>query len=120
MEQLSMDDLLYQFDEDLAKWEDISGHFEICTVRAYIPKDALSPLEQWQMRWEDPERKRREKLWLDHCVAIWHQVGFAENAWQIACRKLESYRDEGKPVEMQLTRRKHGIDFIPDRVAEYL
>lgn len=120
MQQLSMDDLLQQFDEDLANWKDILGQFEICTVRAYIPIDALSSLEQWQMRWEDPERKRRVKLWGDYCTAIWHHVGFAENAWQIACKKLENYRDERKPVEMQLTRRKNGIDFIPDRVVEYL
>lgn len=123
MDQLTIFDVMSQFDENLANWTDVLGHFETCVILAYIPKDALSPLEQWTLRWDDPERKRKEKIWRDYCTAIWHQIGNVDDSWEKACRKLQKYRDEGKPCEMELSRSHRFMrmnDFRPDHVVEYL
>jgi hypothetical protein len=127
MEQLTIDDYYWEFNESLANWDDVLGQFEKCTVLAYIPKDALSPLECGidgkGFRIGSKEWKYHTKLWRDYTVAIWNQIGFVDDAWEKACRKLQKYRDEGKPCEMELTRSDHFMrmnDFRPEHVTEYL
>lgn len=119
VDQLTIFDVIYEFDESKANWTDVIGHFEKCTVLAYIPKDALAPTEI-PYKLGSKEFKYHKQIWSDYCTAIWHQIGFAENAWEIALRKLKEYRDEGKPCPMDIHRSKSDDEFRPTHVVEYL
>lgn len=123
MQQLTIFDVMYQFDENLANWKDVLGQFEKCIVLAYIPEDALSPLEQGYSGPGNQEKERRHKLWGDYTTAIWHHISFVDDAWEKACRKLQEYRDTNKPCPMEIHRSNHFMrmnDFKPDHVIEYL
>ena len=120
MEQITIFDVINQFDEKLANWEDVLGQFEKCTVLAYIPEDAKSPLEQGYSGPGNPEKERRHKIWGNYTKAIWHQLGFVDNAWEKACRRLEEFRDSKKPCPMVIHRSIRKDDFRPDHVVKYL
>lgn len=120
MEQLSMDDLLYQFDEDIAKWEDVLGCFERCTVKAYIPKEAVSSLEQGSMH--RIHNQYQYELWREYAGAIFSYLGPGD-VWGKACDMLREFRDAEKPCPMEIRRSiKHPEwdYFKPSRVTEYL
>lgn len=119
MEQLTMFEVLEQFDPNLAKWDNVLNCFEKCTVLAYIPQDALSPLEQWRRKYNPDDYK----LWGNYAMAIWRRLGHSDKAWSIACNMLQEYRDSNRPCLMQINRSIEFPDryyFKPDRVAEYL
>lgn len=45
MNQLTIFDVIEQFNENLANWTSVGGSYEKCTILAYIPRDALAPTE---------------------------------------------------------------------------
>lgn len=114
MDQLTIFDVMSQFDENQANWVNVMNQFDKCTVVAYIPKEALSPTEI-PYRHGSKEWDYHKKIWSDYCTAIWHHVG----KWEIALDKLEKYRDEGKPCPMMIYRDNRGC-FKPEKVVEYL
>lgn len=118
MQQLTIFEAMVQFDESRANWKDVAGHFEKCTILAYIPKEALAPTEI-PYRIGTPEWDHHKKIWGDYCTAIWHYFWREDNAWEKACRKLQKNRDEGKPCQMEIHRDNFGC-FRPDHVVEYL
>lgn len=128
MEQLTIFEVLNQFDENLANWENVLDNHENCTVLAYIPEDALAPTEMFGLRWDNPMYIRKKKLWGDHATAIWGYVSWVEGipsgtSWTIACNRLKEYRDAKKPCTMVITRSYRFKDrpyFKPDHVVKYL
>ena len=115
MDQLTIFDVIDGFDESQAYWKDVLGAFEICLVKAFIPKDALSSLETWK-KYDKNEQKRMFDVWHDHAYAI-YSAGYS---WDSARDLLKKHREEGTPGIMGLYRYKNGKGFRPARVAEYL
>lgn len=119
MNQLTIFDVIERFDENLANWTDVLGSFERCTVLAYIPKEAKSAMKNGFP--DTPEKKRIDDIWGNYACAIMSYIGFVDKRWEKACNKLQEYRDAGKPCPMEIHRRKDGtMDFVPERVVEYL
>jgi hypothetical protein len=127
MDQLTIFDVINQFDESRVRWENVMNEFEIGYVKAYIPKDALSPLEQnYSNGLSGAERERFHKLWSNYTSGIWGYILSTEKiphstSWHKACDRLQEYRDAGKPCPMEVVRwfNKHN-DFYPENVIEYL
>jgi hypothetical protein len=122
VEQLTIFEVLDAFDENSANWENVLNNHERCTVIAYIPEEALSPIEI-PFRMGSSEWEHHKKIWGDYCIAIWREIGFVDNAWEKACRKLKEYRDTKKPCPMQINRCfrfKERPYFKPSHVVEYL
>jgi hypothetical protein len=126
MDQLTIFDVINQFDEILANWINVFNEFDKCYVKAFIPKDALSPLEQGYSGTINPEKERRHKLWGDYTTAIWSYLMDVEKipqgkAWDEAAEKLKEYRDTEKPCPMEVVRwHSRNTDFRPEHVVEYL
>jgi hypothetical protein len=127
MEQLSIFDVIYEFDENQAHWENVLDNHERCTVLAYIPDDALSPLEI-PHRSGSKEFEHHKTIWGNYATAIWHYVSWveripSETSWRFACDRLKEFRNANKPCPMEITRSFRFKDrpyFKPEHVVEYL
>lgn len=129
MEQLTIDDVIFQFDENLANWEDVLGQFEKCSILAYVHEDALSPLEVGNgFRYDSEVFNYHTKIWGRYASAIqkyllWVEKEPNETSWNKACRRLQDYRDSKKPCPMIVSRSKHFNNmnnFRPNHVVKYL
>jgi len=124
--QLTIDDVIYAFDEKLANWQDILGKLELCYVKALVPEGALDPLEQ-SYNPRNPEKERIHQLWSNYATAIQGYILRNEGvphgeAWHLATERLKEYRSNQEPCPMEVTRYPYSSreDFKPDHVVEYL
>lgn len=115
MQQMTIFDAFHQFDEAQASWQDVMGAFDFCLVKAIIPKDVLSPLENPHKLYSNEWGKIND-VWGEYAFAVHRAV----NSWGDACSLLKRHREEGTPCIMKLTRSKNGRDFRPEKVVEYL
>lgn len=116
MDQLTIFDVMYQFDESKAKFKKCAAGYEYCDVVVLIPKDVLSPVEYW-MKYgarREEEVKNREK-WSAYVTAIWNYK--SDRDWETACNMLEEYRDQEKPIAISVYTY---TEFQPEHVIEYL
>ncbi len=108
IDQLTIDEAIYEFRDDLANWQDILGKLEVCYVKALVPKDALDPLEQ-SYNPRNPEQERIHQLWGDYATAIQGYILRNEGvphgeAWHLATERLKEYRSKQEPCSMEVTR----------------
>ncbi|GGD05205.1 hypothetical protein [Pontibacillus salipaludis] len=114
MSQLTLEDLIYQFDESkINVKQSYLDRMEYFEVKAYIPENVKGPLELG-MRPEGEEFQRKLDLWCKYAVAIWD---FDDLTWQQATQQLRNFRDADQPVGMKIWLHS---DFRPESVTEYL
>lgn len=120
IDQLTIFDVLYEFDETKANWTDILRTFERCTVLAMIPEEGMSPLENPFKRGTEDHTKR-DRLWSDYTYAIFSYLdGDQSTKWFRACDMFKKHRDDQKPCPMVVYRSKRSDEFRPSHVVEYL
>lgn len=118
MEQLTIFDVMYDFDESRAIIQQMA-EFKYCNVLAMIPEDVLSPvefgLENRNFWYGSVEEKVNRKKWNNYTTAIWNNE-FGRD-WGTACNLLDEYRVKKEPIKMRVYLH---FDFRPNHVVEYL
>lgn len=118
MEQLSLIELLNNFNPQLANWKPGVDNHKYCEILAYIPADALSPIEQSYSGPTNDLKEYRHRLWCNHALAINDYLG-VNAKWEEAISLLGKHRKANLPIGMKITewRMKY---FMNTQVVKYL
>lgn len=119
MDQLTIFEVINEFDDSKCNWVDVLGAFETCTVLAMIPAEGFSPLEN-PYKYGSEEHQKAHKIWREYAYAIFSHIGPSEKSWEVACNRFKSHRDSNEPCLMQIYRTKRSDDFRPSEVMEYI
>jgi hypothetical protein len=111
---------MYKFDEAKGIYKSLA-EFKYCDVLAYVPKEALCPIECgfekgadniWRMR-----RRRLPRYHQDIWSGYISSIAKYEGNWDETDKKLKYHRNNSIPAKMRITL---NFDFRPAHVVEYL